>query len=256
MKRFVEGEDRSQATLLPERLDDYSRVTWHRVILHALLCVAMSFVISNSSGAMSYSAQAIEGWVIDAETQAPLEGVVVLAHWDVVGPLEGNVAGEVQILETVTDANGRYVFPAWGPVQVPNPLLVMFNNDPAIHYFKRGYRSLSVENIATVNPDYTRKSIRSSDWNGKRVALQNFHGDDKQYAAHFIHDGSTLIIRRMVQHAHTCEWQQMPSFLSALLGERRRLSVLGFSPDIPEARTFANQSRCGDAEKWLEDISK
>src|SRR2546422_4340820 len=63
-----------------------------------------------------YSAEAIEGSVADAETGRPLEGVIAVAHWQLKGGFEGGTPiGELQILEAVTDPNGRYSFPAWGP---------------------------------------------------------------------------------------------------------------------------------------------
>src|SRR5437879_13266059 len=63
-----------------------------------------------------YSAEAIEGLVVDAETSKPLEGVIAVGHWRLNGGFEGGTPiGELQILEAVTDPNGRYSFPAWGP---------------------------------------------------------------------------------------------------------------------------------------------
>src|SRR5258708_40037237 len=63
-----------------------------------------------------YNAEATEGWVADAETGKPIEGVIVVAHWRITGGLEGGTPiNELKILETVTDESGRYSFPAWGP---------------------------------------------------------------------------------------------------------------------------------------------
>src|SRR5258708_16141131 len=68
------------------------------------------------SYAVIYSAEATEGWVADAETGKPIEGVIVVAHWRITGGLEGGTPiNELKILETVTDEIGRYSFPAWGP---------------------------------------------------------------------------------------------------------------------------------------------
>src|SRR5882672_257399 len=51
-----------------------------------------------------YRAEAIEGWVADAETGMPLEGVIVVGHWRLKGGFEGgNPVAELKILESVTD---------------------------------------------------------------------------------------------------------------------------------------------------------
>ena len=65
-----------------------------------------------ASSAFSYNADAIEGWVVDRETGNPIEGVVVVAHWQLRGGLEGGTPiRELKILESVTDHDGRYSFP-------------------------------------------------------------------------------------------------------------------------------------------------
>ena len=85
-----------------------------------------------------YRAEAIEGWVADAETGMPLEGVIVVGHWRLKGGFEGgNPVAELKILESVTDQGGRYSFPAWGP-----KFALMGNltsESPELLFFKRGY---------------------------------------------------------------------------------------------------------------------
>lgn len=68
-----------------------------------------------------YSAEAIEGWVVDGETGKPIEGVNVTANWELEIDTPGgrSAVGQMMIMETVTDAAGRYYFPAWGPKPVP-----------------------------------------------------------------------------------------------------------------------------------------
>ena len=60
----------------------------------------------------TYSAKAIEAWVVDAETKKPLEGVIVVAHWELNYGLEGGGAYQLQVMEDVTDKKGRFYFPA------------------------------------------------------------------------------------------------------------------------------------------------
>src|SRR5260221_2733138 len=89
-----------------------------------------------------YNAEAIEGWVADAETGKPIEGVIVVAHWRLEGGLEGGTPiDELKILETVTDRNGRYSFPAWGPqVAFSGFFGSLRSESPEILMFKKGYK--------------------------------------------------------------------------------------------------------------------
>ena len=63
-----------------------------------------------------YYADPIKARVVDAATGTPVEGVNVLAAWQAKGGLEGgNIMGYVKVMEDVTDANGEFSFPGWGP---------------------------------------------------------------------------------------------------------------------------------------------
>lgn len=63
-----------------------------------------------------YSADPIEAKVIDAETKQPLEGVTVVAHWELVYGTPGgsSPAGQLTAMEAVTDHDGKFHFPGWG----------------------------------------------------------------------------------------------------------------------------------------------
>ena len=82
-----------------------------------LACMAPLQACSNS-----YSAKPIEAWVVDAQTGKPLEGVNVVAHWKLRYGLEGGGSYQLHIMEDVTDKNGRFFFPAWGPKEIPRHL--------------------------------------------------------------------------------------------------------------------------------------
>ena len=63
-----------------------------------------------------YSAEAVEGWVVDSVSGKPIEGVIVVAHWQLKSGFEGGTpVNELTIVETLTDPSGHYSFPAWGP---------------------------------------------------------------------------------------------------------------------------------------------
>lgn len=145
-----------------------------------------------------YSAEAIEAWVIDAETKKPLEGVIVVAHWQLFySTVGGRVpAGQLEIMETVTDNNGRFYFPAWGPKKVPKykpqkgdiwiayiPFLApdgyLDDSDPALLLFKPGYEYAGLQNPTRSHTDHS--PVRRSVWNGKTIQMTKFMGTPEEW---------------------------------------------------------------------------
>ena len=166
-----------------------------------LNCVLLAFAISPLQGcARDYSATAIEAWIVDAETKLPLEGVIIVADWRLEFGLEGGQSAELKIMETVTDKNGRFYFPAWGPIEIPkdlpsearlknrDPQILMFLNsyEPKITYNERPIKSMGMHG----------KSVRSWDGNGKTIELKKFKGEMKDYASRLggLWDPSFLLI--------------------------------------------------------------
>lgn len=129
-----------------------------------------------------YSAESIRAWVVDAETKQPLEGVVVVAHWQLFySTVGGRVpGGQLMVLESITDRDGKYTFPAWGPKKVPQykpqkgdiwiahiPFFVpdsyLDNRDPQLLLFKSGYEYQRLAN--EVSSKTNMASVRRSQWN-------------------------------------------------------------------------------------------
>ena len=107
-----------------------------------IVLFAISAALGLPGCANDYSAKAIEAWVVDADTKQPLEGVSVVAHWQLEYGLEGGGRYPFTVMETVTDKNGRFTFPAWGPKEVPSSLpseARLKNIDPGVLLFKAGY---------------------------------------------------------------------------------------------------------------------
>mgnify|MGYP000624985124 CR=1 FL=1 len=162
---------------------------------------------------LTYSAEPIEAWVIDAATKKPLEGVVVTANWQLEeGTLGGNVqVGQLMVLEAVTDKSGRFYFPAWGPLKVAKGHLV--SEDPQLLIFKSGYQSLRLSNQYTSDRELRLRPVRRSDWNGKTIEMKSFRGTSEEYARHlsFLHTGINSIFYR-----DKCAWKKIPRMVVAL----------------------------------------
>ncbi len=197
-----------------------------------------------------YSAEPIEAWVIDAETKQPIEGVIVVAHWVLEGGMHWDRLGELMILEAVSDQDGRYYFPAWGPKAAIKGWLA--NNDPELLFFKPGYAYRVLR-----NPSGPTKNlpVRRSVWDGKTIELEKFKGSLEAYAEH-VYDLSRTIdgVLDFARGGRNCNWKKMPQMLVALHNtslrfKQQRIKLFGRHvlriEDIPDER------RCGNPKEFL-----
>lgn len=214
------------------------------------------------SASFTYSADPIEAWVIDAETKKPLEGVVVTANWDLEeGTLGGNrSAGQLMVMETVTDKNGRFAFSAWGPKLALTSHLV--NHDPQMLLFKSGYEYQSLANEPRAN--YNKSTKRYSEWNGKTIMLKQFRGTLAEYKGHF-EDLNSALEHITTDDPKECYWKRIPKMIRAMNRERERerLIAQGANPHtlssidkelLMNDKYFTEKGGCGSPKTFFGDI--
>lgn len=130
-----------------------------------------------------YSAKPIEAWIIDAETRKPVEGAVVVARWKLVYGLEGGGRYDWVVLETVTDKNGRFTFPGWGPRVIPTALLwqaKMEGDDPDIKFYKFGYAGVK-HTQSMADKTFRRPNLDDYVWGGTSVREWYLKGETLEY---------------------------------------------------------------------------
>ncbi len=157
---------------------------------------------------MFYSAKPISGTVVDGETGRPLEGVIVLAQWVLVGD------SRIHVAEVVTDASGRYFIPGWGPKARPPFAPLTGYSDPELMYFKPSYAPLFLYNRVLDNFDW----VRTSDWDGKTIELKKFDGPMETRMHQLNLMQSVLGIS-----GKFTRWRQHPRMLLAVFDEVKRL---------------------------------
>ena len=233
----------------------------HHNFFYALLAFAL---LSAPVHATTYSAEAIDAQVVDAKTNQPLEGVIVVAHWEVarvvptfvpIMPFGNDPRGpfQLQIMETVTDANGRFHFPAWGPLPVP-PLAALGDRDPHLIFFKEGYIPWSISNGHPSTFDYSASSTRSSELNGTTIKLKKFEGDLKAYADQFVGLGGDLNFATYTRIGN-CDWKRIPRMLGTVIKIKRSFREKLIYSALPNLDSI-QQGECGSAEEWLKDYLK
>ena len=219
----------------------------------------------------TYSAEAIEAWVIDGKTKKPIEGVVVTANWELeVGTLGGNIpAGQLMVMESMTDKSGRFYFPSWGPKRRPRGTFNLFASrphlvysDPQLLLFKRGYEYLRLRN--KIISDYNTGGLRKSDWSGRTIELKPFAGTIKAYENQF--EWFNRYLERVAADVpEECGWKKIPNTIRAMNRERMHLIAQGVDPNTLSSidqrlllndEYFAKKGGCGSPRALLEDLQK
>src|SRR5882724_5458816 len=108
----------------------------------------------SACGSPYYTSDPIEAWVVDADTGQPIEGAVVTANWQLVGfsfDTGGRKLGQLEVMETETDKNGRFYFPGFTKL---NPGLDdLREEDPQILIFKPGYSYMRAANVYPIGTE-------------------------------------------------------------------------------------------------------
>lgn len=178
------------------------------------LCILL--LLSQSSCALipqRLTADSIEGWVVDADTKKPLQGVNVVADWILFGGLEGgNVDGHIHVSETVSNVDGHFFLPSWEPLWTG---IGFGHRNPRIILFKSGYRYREVSNTGVfggIDPSEQSGPLWVSRWNGQTIELKPFEGSLQEYADHLSSlDGSIGFIAML-----GCWWKEIPHLLHSL----------------------------------------
>jgi hypothetical protein len=164
---------------------------WHRALaLFGVLVTVVCLFSTAANAQLTFTAEAINGKVVDEETGAPLAGVIIVAKWTVEESFVGRNNDLLNVLETISDKDGNYGFPAWGPKLLPifplSPLAIFGSgNDPMVVYFKSGYWPAQEKNEVTYaerleGVDSRKTPLGSFQANGKTIKLKKWDGKDEE----------------------------------------------------------------------------
>ncbi|MHB8455913.1 MAG: peptidase associated/transthyretin-like domain-containing protein [Acidiferrobacterales bacterium] len=199
----------------------------HRITRMFLILALGSALPACAGLTFYYTAKPITATVIDAETKQPLEGVIVTANWELDGGIFGDYpVGQLAVMEAVTDKDGKFHFPGWGPRLAIRSHLSPIN-DPQLILFKPGYDYLRLTNWTDVGFGFNKGSRRGSKWDGKVVGMKRFKGNSQgtYLGWNFEVDLNFLL--------ETDAWKQTPCAVLALNAEAKRVglkSILNFFP--------------------------
>ena len=108
---------------------------WPYLVMVGIVAVGFTFC-----GPKSMSWDAIEGQVVDSQTQQPIAGAAVIAAWSLSkwGLSHPRDAGTLMAIEVRTDTSGRYRIPRWGPRGYKEGYLDA--KSPQVFVIRQGYQ--------------------------------------------------------------------------------------------------------------------
>lgn len=238
------------------------------ILLVAIIALANARVCNARMLPLYWSESTTAKVVVDGVGD-PVPGVIVVAAWMFAG-LEGAPGPVVEITETVTDEQGEFYIPGWGPRVAWPPWETFEDLDPQLLLFKPGYKLRVLKNrdpqmseprmqeIVRANkhkeaggwgdPEYVRRSY----WNGKAISMtreQIAWGDlDEVYGA-----------LGFAFHGYPCGWKRVPRLLAAMLDTAAKVEFrdsLGSSADghalmVKMLVGPSKPEECGSIEAFL-----
>jgi hypothetical protein len=218
-----------------------------RLVARAVIVLAAALTSAACGGERTYTAEPIAARIVDADTGAPVEGVNVVAAWQAKGGLEGgNIMGYVTVMEDVTNANGEFSFPGWGPKRWSNGAIR--DGAPLLILFKPGYdAALLWESKYGVE---FAPSHLSSSWNGMAIPLKKYEGSLDLYDQYL--SGLRTFVSTLLRKG-ACEWKSMPRALATIDQLHRSLAaanVFAGLPSLDAMESLADKS-CGSLKTYV-----
>lgn len=211
------------------------------------------------------SADSVDATLVDADTGQPLAEVPVVAYWEVkAGSITGDSlpCGVASVEEAVTDKNGKFHIPGWGPVK--GACGDMPQRDPELFAFKSGYTPLRIMNNLIFSTPTVEHSI--SDWNGKTIKMEKYPDLDLRkvsgdsYEARFDEFNSSLEIF-IIDMAGGCNWKKIPHMLRVLSEQQKLFNEAGTpNGSITSELVTVDQSmqkdapQCGSPKAFVEGL--
>jgi len=197
-----------------------------------------------------YEAEATTGFIVDQQTKKPIEGAIGVAIWATHGYPPHNY---IMVLESVTDHEGKFFFPAWGPKKVLNFGLInrqyadyVIRQDPSIVFFKEGYRPKFPGNDRLHNSPYD--SVLTYAFNGKTFEMEKYQWKGwREYKQSIISSESRFHVAGS-EPPH-CWWKNTPHTLLYL--EIQKLRIKKHLPMGPEIGFKSVAHSCGDPKSYL-----
>ena len=106
----------------------------------SVLIVIMAVLLTSCSYSVRYRSPEVSAFAVDKDTDKQIPGLTVTVSWKAIrrsdNPHDPDML-DIHSATTVTDTNGAFVIPAWGPVSYPSSWRY-FLDDPTVSFSKSG----------------------------------------------------------------------------------------------------------------------
>ncbi len=223
----------------------------------SLLLAACCLVTPLLGCASSYRSGPLSGTVVDADTLQSIPGANVLVSWTLEGGLEGgNNFGQLTVQEAVTDSNGRFSIPPWGPKKVPRGKL--HSTEPGIIIFKNGYEVLGRNNHGPDKELATAPDLVRVGWNGTVFKLKEFKGDVRAYKER-VGWLDTDLWATLMGASTPCAWREAPKLVEAMAAQQRIWEKAGieggstFYSELTGDEARLAKAGCGSVSQFIRE---
>ena len=156
-------------------------------------------------------------------------------------------------LETVTDDQGWFQFPAWGrkplPADVPYNAAMTYSS-PLLTIFKSGY----IKDLSNGSGKPSTDSAIKSEWDGKIIELKRLSG-----APWSSYELKVAYLLRDIQRENGCIWKKMPRMAVAVDQEAKRLDGENVVQEYKKMRDNGMDgysANCGSFQEFLLSYKK
>lgn len=209
-----------------------------------LAAVMLLILATDFSLPRIYSGEAIHGRVVDSRTKLPIRKVVVVEVWELEGGLHTDHTANIHIAETVTDDNGYYSFPEWGPKFTTEGTMSEFS--PVLVFFKFGYDDTRLANSVSGNLNL---DSRASEHSGKIIELEKFDGNAEEYQKTLDSVYSVLELSHY-RGSFDCMWTKVPRFTAEMIQTGNYFRRHKIGTGFPSLESLP-ESNCSNPEETL-----
>lgn len=197
-------------------------------MLLALACWTLAAAVPAAEGFQPpfYFAKDIRATVVDETSGHPVPDVVVVALWEL---RQVSARPRLHVAETLTDAQGRFHIPGWGPKLRP-PLAELGDRSPLLLLFKRGFVPLRLHNESRARVEQLVPNYRTLPTRQLREMIAWHRGSPEDALQDCIWDGLTLQLEpfqgspeRWLQYLQIMKNTVIREDVTATTGLHRRL---------------------------------
>lgn len=214
-------------------------------------------VMVTACGSPVYIAEDIDGQVVDVETGEPIKDANVIANWQLVqSTLDSDrMMGQLEVMETVTDKDGRFHFDGFVRFNWPNKFLR--NSDPQVIIFRPGYEHARVANYYPRAGTQTPGMIRKGAANNRVIKLKQLDLTKEVRKSDqdiMVYTQTKIDIKELTTFAKDCEWKKIPKLILAMDAEKKRIMELYplAYVGLVGVDDIHMQSGCGSAKSYFE----